>query len=210
MSYDAVVYRACGFETPLWSFANISSGRWNRPNTLAVQYLSLHAMTPWAEMLRNLHLRVAAEARTMGLPIWAIRVSLADDPLAVDFATAGDHGLDAEDLVADDHSACQALGATLASGGQTSILVPSAALPGTRNLVIFDPAVVIDYHHIPPAPEDHPTAMAAQHGRCPEDLWQSVHHQGSTTPHAELAAFLAGHNFEFDQPVVTAAATSTR
>jgi hypothetical protein len=114
------------------------------------------------------------------------------------------HGLNAEDLVDDDRSACQALGATLAAGGQTSILVPSAALPGTRNLVIFDPAVVIDYHHIPPAPEDYPTAMAAQHGRCPEDLWQSVHYQGSTRRHAELAAFLAGDDFAFDQPAVTA------
>jgi hypothetical protein len=42
VSYDAVVYRACGFETPLWSFANVAGGRWNRPNT---QCLSLHPMT---------------------------------------------------------------------------------------------------------------------------------------------------------------------
>ncbi len=205
MSYDAVVYRACGYETPLWSFANISSGRWNRPNTLAVQYLSSHPMTPWAEMLRNLHLRTADEARTLRLPIWAIRVSLADDPLEIDFATAGNHGVEAEDLVADDRTVCQTLAAALAGGGQASILAPSAALTGTRNLVIFDPAVVIDYHRVPLAPEDYPTAMASQRGRCPEDLWQLVHHHGSATRHAELEAFLAGSAFAFEQPLVTAA-----
>jgi RES domain-containing protein len=205
VSYDAVVYRACGFETPLWSFANLSPGRWNRANTVAVQYLSSHPMTPWAEMLRNLNLRTADEARAMRPPIWAIRVSLDEAPLEIDFATAGDHGLEVEDLVADDRTACQALGGTLALGRPSSILVPSAALPGTRNLVIFDPAVVIDYHRVPLAQEDYPTAMAGQHGRCPEDLWQLVHHQGSATRHAELEAFRAGEDFELDQPLVTAA-----
>jgi RES domain-containing protein len=205
VSYDAIVYRACGFETPLWSFANTSRGRWNNPNTVAVQYLSTHPMTPWAEMLRNLSLRTADQARTMRLPIWAIRVSLQEVPLELEFARAGDHGLEAADLVADDRTACQALGGTLARGGSSSILVPSAALPGTRNLVIFDPAVVIDYHRVPLASEDFPTAMASQDGRCPEDLWQLVHHQGSATRHAELEAFLAGEDYELEQPLVTVA-----
>ena len=162
-------------------------------------------LTPWAEMLRNLNLRTADEARAMRLPIWAIRVSLDDDPLEIDFATAVDYRLEAEDQVADDHAACRALGAMLAFGKPSSILVPSAALPGTRNLVIFDPAVVIDYHRVPLAQDDYPTAMAGQHGRCPEDLWQLVHYRGGVTRHAELEAFLGGEDFEFDQPLVTAA-----
>ena len=42
MSYDAVVYRASGFETLLWSFANVSPGRWNLANTVPAQCLSTH------------------------------------------------------------------------------------------------------------------------------------------------------------------------
>jgi RES domain-containing protein len=203
VSYTAVVYRACGYETPLWSFPNISEARWNRPGTWPAQYLSLHPMTPWAEMLRNLHLQTPDEARDLRLPVWAIRVSLDDDPLQIDFSTVGNYGLSPEDLVADDRSACQALAEEFVRSGQTSIVVPSAALPGTRNLVMFDPAVVVDYHVVPVAPEDRPTAMTSQHGRCPEDLWESVHYQGSGAIHAELEAHLDGDDFEFIQPLVT-------
>lgn len=203
MTYHAVGYRAAAFETPLWGFPNVSAGRWNRAGSWPAQYLSLHPMTPWAELLRNLDLRTPDEARRMRVPIWAIRVELADDPLPIDFEDAADHGLGPEDLVADDRTACQALAAALRDRGVGSVLVPSAALPGTQNLVVLEPAVVIDYHQAPIDRDDYPTSMLAQDGRCPEGLWTKVHYIGVGTIHPALQAYVDGEVFRFDQPQVT-------
>lgn len=204
MSYEAVAFRACAFETPLWAFPNLVPGRWNRAGERPVQYLSLHPMTPWAELLRNLHLRTVEEARELRLPIWAIRARLDEEPLEIGFADAKRHGLTPADLIADDRTRCQELADTLVAAGHRSILVPSAALPGTRNLVLFDPALVIDYDQTPLDAEDVPTALVSRGGRCPEGLWGSVHHLSAAKPHSGLQAFEDGNDFAFTQPPVTA------
>jgi len=206
VSFDAVVFRATPHETPLWAFPNFGEGRFNRANVEPpAQYFALHPMAPWAEQLRNLNLRTAEEARAMRMPIWAIHIELADDPVVLDFDTAGGYGLAAEDLVSDDRDACRALAAGLHAGGTTSLLAPSAALPGTTNLTLLEPAVVIDYLARPLNAEERATAMIAHHGRCPEGLWDLVHYRGVGALHPALDAWQNGDEYEFDQPPVYAA-----
>ena len=205
MSFAAVCYRCTGHEVPLWAFPNTAAGRYNPANSWPAQYLALHPMTPWAEQLRNLNLRTPPETRAMRIPLWAVRVELSDEPLGIGFADAGSYGVDAADLVDDDRSECQRLAGELQEVGVSSIIVPSAALPGTENLVVFDPAAVIDYHQEPIDPEDVPCALTGQGGRCPEDLWALVHFTAAGVAHAALQAYIDGDDFEFEQPPVSAA-----
>ena len=200
-----MAFRATGYFKALWAFPNMEDGRYNIAGRHPAQYLSLHPMGPWAEMLRNLNRRTADQARTLRLPIWTFRLVLDEDPVDVSFDTAGDYGLDPEDLVADDQSATRALGAALYDRGVASFIAPSAALAGTHNLIVLRPAAIIDYHAAPIDPEDWPAALAAQHGRCPEGLWDSAHYRGAGTTHAALDGWRSGDEFEFVQPEVTAA-----
>jgi RES domain-containing protein len=209
VSFATVAYRTAGYETPLWAFPNLSNGRYNRAGTAPTQYLSLHPMTPWAELLRSLNQRTTAEARTMRVEIWAIRITLEADPVEITFETAPDFGLAAEDLVADDHGPCRAAAAGMYGAGIRSFFAPSAALPGTTNLIVLEPAVVTDYHVDPFDPDDWPTAMVAQNGRCPEGLVDHVHYKHLTTDHPSLVAWRAGNTYEFEQPDVTAASLAT-
>ncbi len=82
-------------------------------------------------------------------------------------------------------------------------MAPSAALPGTQNLILLDPYVATSFLADPVALEDLPTAMAAQAGRCPTSLWDLVHHQDSQRVHAELEAWHDGDAFTFTEPMVT-------
>jgi RES domain-containing protein len=205
VSFESIVYRTAGYETPLWAVPNVSDGRYNTAGSVPTQYLSLHPMTPWAELLRNLDHRTAAEARSLRVEIWAIRITLREDPTEVTFDSAPDVGLAPEDLVADDQGPCRAAAAAMFSADIPSFFAPSAALPGTTNLIVLQPAVVTDYHVDPVDPEDWPTAMLAQNGRCPEDLWNHVHYKHLLIEHPGLVAWRGGTDYEFEQPEVTAA-----
>jgi hypothetical protein len=107
--------------------------------------------------------------------------------------------------VADDQTACRDLARRFRSDpdGPRVLIVPSAALPGTWNLVLLNPYVAISYLAEPVAPEDLPTCMAAQDGRCPDGLWDLVHHHHSPRMHAELEAWHSGDPFEFAEPPVS-------
>jgi RES domain-containing protein len=197
-------FRLASYETPLWAGSNFTAGRYNRANADPTQYLSLHPMTPWAELLRNEDRRTRERAVLLRYPLWAIKVELADAPFELTFENAGEVGLAPEDLVSDDRLACQAFAAGQRGpdGGIQAFIAPSAALPFTRNLVILDPAVATFYEAKPVGIEDLPTAMAAQDGRCPESLWELVHYEGVETPHPALEAWRAGEEFVFREPEV--------
>lgn len=203
MSTTVTVFRAADYETPLWAFPNLTDGRYNRAGAApATQYLALHPMTPWAELIRNLDLRTSDEARALRLPIWTVRVELRDEPFDLTFDSVDDFAREPEDLVADDHTACRTIAAALHSVGVVSVAAPSAALPGTRNLIVLQPALVIDFHAEPFDPEDWPTALVARDGRCPEGLWEHVHYKASATAHPGLEAWRSGDEFVFEQPIV--------
>lgn len=203
---ELVGFRLANYETPLWSVANFAAGRYNEADSGFAQYLSLHPLTPWAELLRNEGRRTRERALLMRYPLWAIRVCLAEPPLELGFADAPEHGLEPEDLVADDHGPCRALAGRLRASGPRAFLAPSAALPGTTNLVVLEPRVLAAWTAEPVDELDWPGALAAQDGRCPDGLWDLVHHRGAGAPHPALAAWREGRPFAFEEPPVSAAA----
>jgi RES domain-containing protein len=203
-------YRLAAYETPLWATENFAPGRYNDAGDGATQYLSLHPMTPWAELMRNQNRRTAFTALQLRLPLWSIKVELADPPTEIAFEDAPTYGLSADDLVSDDQSACRSLARQFRGDqhGPRALFVPSAALPGTQNLVLLDPYVAISFLADPVAAEDLPTCMAAEDARCPDGLWDLVHHHHSPRMHAGLEAWYDNDFFEFIEPPVALGAVT--
>jgi hypothetical protein len=202
---EVTTFRLANYETPLWSVENFAAGRYNGVGSGFTQYLSLHPLTPWAELLRNENRRSRDRAVLMRYPLWAIRAQLEDDPVELTFDNAKDVGLTPGDLVADDFAACQAVAATFRSRGPRAFTAPSAALPGTTNLIVLEPRVLVSFNQVPFDEIDWPGSVTAQDGRCPDGLWEMVHYRGAGTPHAGLAAWERGETLEFREPAVSAA-----
>ena len=73
---ELVAFRLANYETPLWAVENFSGGRYNAAGSGFTQYLSLHPLTPWAELLRSEDRRTRDRAILMRYPLWAIRAQL--------------------------------------------------------------------------------------------------------------------------------------
>src|ERR1700761_1140784 len=202
---EVVTFRLANYETPLWAVENFAAGRYNAAGSGFTQYLSLHPLTPWAELLRNEDRRTRARAVLMRYPLWAIRAQLADEPRPLTFDTASQFGLDPGDLVAEAFSRCQELADRMRSSGTHAFTAPSAALPGTTNLVVLEPRVLVSYNQVPFDEIDWPGSMTSQEGRCPEGLWELVHYRADAAPHAGLQAWQRGETFAFREPEVSAA-----
>lgn len=144
---ELIAFRVANFETPLWSLPNLQPGRYDHPGSAATQYLALHPLTPWAEVLRATGLATAEQSHALRLALWALRVE-GEEPLELTYENARDWDLEPGDLVGDDQGPCQDLAQRLRNdpGLPGALTVPSAALPGTRNLVILDERVAVDYH----------------------------------------------------------------
>jgi hypothetical protein len=205
LSVDLICFRLANYETPLWSVENFSAGRYNESDAGFTQYLSLHPLTPWAELLRNEDRRTRERAVLMRYPLWAIRVQLEEEPLALTFDNAGEFGLSAEDLVSDDHGPCRALAQAFRQSGPHTFLAPSAALPGTVNLVVLEPGVLAPWNQSPLDDIDWPGSLTSQDGRCPEGVWDLVHYRSAGTPHPALEAWRNGEPFLFEEPEVSTA-----
>ncbi len=205
---EFIAFRLANYETPLWSVENFSSGRYNAADSGFTQYLSLHPMTPWAELLRNEDRRTRDRAILMRYPLWAIRVLLEDDPLHLTFDSVRDFGLDPDDLVSDDFGPCRALAEAFRAGGPSAFTAPSAALPGTTNLIVLEPRVLVAWNQEPLDDIDWPGTMASQDGRCPEGLWDLVHYRASGTQHAGFAAWQQGESYAFAEPPVAVSSSA--
>jgi RES domain-containing protein len=192
-------FRVAAWDTPLRVNPNRQPGRWNHAGSRPTQYLALHPLATWAEYLRWHDIRDPAAARELRLGVWAIRI-VVDDVLAVRFDNASDLGLTAEDLISDDWSGCQACAERLRLErmGPKVLEVPSAALPGARNLVILEPRVGIPYAFEPVDPVDLPVTLAAAGGRPPASMLPLVRFRHE--PHAEFEAWKAGLPFELREP----------
>jgi RES domain-containing protein len=199
---DFVTYRVAAWDTPLWVLPNRRGGRFNEPGVASTQYLCLHPLTPWAEILRAEKLRDPDDIAQLRPPLWAIRVALADDPAAITFDTAADYGIRPEDLVGDDHGPCRKLAAELRAdpAAPKALVVPSAALPGTANLVLLGPYVAIPYLLKPVDPGDLPVSLISESGGCPRSLEALVHYEDSPDPHDGLAAWRNGDELAFEEP----------
>lgn len=188
---ELVLYRWADYDTPLWVNPNRSSGRWHVRGSDPTQYWSLHPLGPWAERIRSSGMTTLDDLRSIRSRIWAARYEF--DPGSVpeiDFSTCGQFGLRAEDLVSDDPGACQAAGARLRDRYE-GIIVPSAALPGAANVVLFGARAMSPYAMRPPDPDhDMPTALASEQGCPPDGLLPLVCHRGAV--HRGLDAWEKG------------------
>jgi len=202
---ELIAFRLANYETPLWSVENFAAGRYNEADAGFTQYLSLHPLTPWAELLRNEDRRGRERAVLMRYPLWALRVQLSEAPLELTFDNAGEFGLSAEDLVADDHGPCRVLARRFREDGPKAFLAPSAALPGTTNLVVLEPRVLASWDQVPLDELDWPGSLTSQDGRCPEGLWELVHYRETGAIHAALEAWQDGEELVFEEPEVSTA-----
>ena len=174
-----VAYRWADYDTPLWASPNRVAGRWHALGAGPTQYWSLHPLGAWAEYVRSQGIYDPAGLETVSSRTWAAEFDLGGATVTtVSFANAGDYGVTPAQLVADDHGPCRRLGGALRAD-HDALIVPSAALPGTDNLVIFGPRVMVPYGIEPPDPSvDVPTAPTADRARPPVELLGLVCHLG--------------------------------
>jgi len=197
VTVELVCYRAAAWLTPLRTRNHGTlGGRFHEPQGRATQYLSLHPLTPWAEVLRNQGITDPDDYADLRIPVWALRVVLPEPPALLDFdAAAVRSDLTPEDLVGDDPAACRRLAATLRADPDAPrvLRVPSAALPGTENLVILEPRRSVEYLQAPRRRQQVPAALTSVRARPPAALAPFVRHRGQA--HAGLEAWRRGQAF---------------
>jgi len=191
-------YRLASWRRPLRTEPSRVAGRFHRVTEESpTQYLCLHPLGPWAEFLRASGLRTAEQLATVRHRTWVLRVDLAGLP-RIGFAEAGEHGVRPGDLVSDDLRACHRLADRLRAGGVEGAIVPSAALPGTENVVLFGERAASPYLVDALGAVDVPASPTAEAGRPPLGVLERVRRRGA--PHAALEAWRAGEPFRFREP----------
>jgi hypothetical protein len=191
-------YRLAAWRRPLRTEPSRVAGRFHRMTEESpTQYLCLHPLGPWAEFLRASELRTPAQLAVVRHRTWALRVDLAG-LLRIGFADAAAHGVRPGDLVSDDLRACHRLADRLRASGAPGAIVPSAALPGTDNIVLFGERAAAPYLVEPVSRVDVPASLTADGGRPPLGLLERVRRRG--VPHAALEAWRAGEEFRFEEP----------
>lgn len=192
-----ICYRFAAYATPLRTVPAGQPARFHRGDeNEPTQYLSLHPLGPLAELMRNADLRSELQVRAVRTRTWALDVPLDDLP-EISFDNADQFGIAAGELVADDQSACRQLAASLRTT-TPAIVVPSAALPGTRNVVLFGPRVAAPYLVEPVSVLDIPASITAEGGRPLVSLLDIVRLVGD--PHEALDAWREGRDFTFAEP----------
>jgi hypothetical protein len=147
--------------------------------------------------MRNSDLRTPELLRAVRIRTWALEVDI-DELDEITFDTAENYGIGAAELVSDDRDACQRLAEELRRGGVVGAIVPSAALPGTRNTVLFGARVAAPYLTRRVSSIDIPASITAEDGRPPTSLIDRVRFIGER--HAGLAAWQNSAVFDFGEP----------
>jgi hypothetical protein len=208
---ELVCYRAAAYRTPIRSRPHgpDSGGRFHDPGGPATQYFTLHPQGAWAEIVRNQRWTSVEGALEARLPVWAIRLVVSDEPLLIDFDRAAAavlrHPISPEELVDDNPAACRALArAHRADPGLPGVLrVPSAALPGTENVVVLAARRGIEYLAAPRRESQIPYASTAVDGHLAAGLFPHIRRLGQ--PHAGLEAWRRGEAFTLPEVAATAA-----
>ncbi len=191
-------YRLASWRRPLRTEPSRVAGRFHRmTEDSPTQYLCLHPLGPWAEFLRASGLRTAEQLSLVRHRTWVLRVDLAGLP-RVGYDEAAARGLRPGDLVSDDLRACHRLADRLRADGARGAIVPSAALPGTDNVVLFGERAAAPYLVEPVSGVDVPASLTADGGRPPLGLLERVRRRGA--PHAALEAWRVGEPFRFAEP----------
>lgn len=177
-----ICYRVADYLTPLRaSQAQRRPGRFHRgTEDEPTQYLCLHPLGPHAEAMRRFGTRTSKAARRLDLRTWALK--LPDEGLI-------DLEFD-ERWVADDWAACQELGDMLRESGSRGVIAPSAALPGTKNVVLFGSFSASPYG-LPFRVGEIPASITGEHGCALGTLVELVRFRGQPHP---------GRDFVFREP----------
>jgi RES domain len=192
-----ICYRFAAYSTPLRTVPASQAGRFNRiTDAQPTQYVSLHPLGPLAELMRNADLRSPEQVRAVQMRTWALDVPLDEYP-EITFDTADLHEIGPDELVGDDQEACRELAQRLRADTPGAI-VPSAALPGTRNAVLFGSRVAAPYLTEPVSRLDIRANITADGGRPLVSLLSLVRFLGQ--PHPALEAWRSGAPFEFTEP----------
>jgi RES domain len=193
-----IVYRQATYGNPLRTEPARRPARYHtEAETSPTQYLCLHPCGPFAELIRANSLQLPEQVRRVRERTWALRLEQ-DGLLEISFENAHEFGLAAGDLIDDDPTRCQHLASDLRSKGVTGIVVPSAALPGTKNVVLFGPRVGSPYLLEPLGAVDLPASITAHDGRPIVSLLGQVRFRGDV--HAAHNAWQRGQRFEFVEP----------
>ena len=192
-----VAYRLASYESPLRAVPSRRPARFHRETEPEpTHYLCLHPLGPWAELVRARDLREPEALAYVRERTWAVRVDLAGC-LRVTLEDAAEHGISPGDLVGDDHEPCRRWAERLRATGVPGAIVPSAALPGTENIVLFGDRVAAPYLAPPLSPVDVPASLTAEGARPLDTLVPLVRLRGEpyVAPDAppEPVWALAGH-----------------
>lgn len=194
------VFRHAAYDSPWWAFPSSRSGRFHRAEFDTVQYLSLHPLGPAAEMLRH-NLGPTGDPGDVLLNLWTAVADI-DNVLRVEFDDCATYGLTPDELVGDDYTPTQALADAVRASGANAMTVPSAALPGTHNLILFGVRVLHPFLWEPITPEEVPTGHLTDGSRAPAEVMDRV--RWLRTPHDALEQWKATGTYDlFDDPVAT-------
>lgn len=192
-----VLYRHADYGTPLRVVPALRAARYHRGTEAApTQYLTEHPLGPLAELMRNDDLRTEAQVLAVRARTWALEVELDDVP-EITFDNAGKFGIEAAELVEDDPEPCRDLADRLRTE-VAGVIVPSAALPGTRNVVLFGSRVASPYLLEPISPIDVAASITAHGGRPIRTLLGIVRYRRDR--HRALEAWRHGKSFSFEEP----------
>ncbi len=198
MARLATAYRAANYGSPLRVEPSRRSGRFHRAgDSSPTQYACLHPLGPLAEVIRAQGLSTPDELHELGVRTWALRVDL-EGLIDVRYEQAEQLGINPGALVSDDHVACQDFADRQRATGVRGLIVPSAALPGTRNVVLFGEHVHVGYLEEPIEAFEIPASMTGDPAHSPASLLPCVRLVGQ--PHPEFAQWARGQLHAFDEP----------
>lgn len=194
------VFRHAAYDSPWWALPSSRSGRFNRANQDTTQYLCLHPLGPAAEMLRH-NVGPTGNPDELILNLWTATVEV-HDVARIDFDDCVGYGCTPDELVGDDYGPTQSLADRVRASGAPAMVVPSAALPGTDNLILFGERVFHPYPWQPLAPEEIPTGHLTDGARVAAELPNHVRWFGSE--HSALQKWrMSGFYQPFADPIVT-------
>ena len=194
------VFRHAAYDSPWWTLPSSPAGRFHRARLQTVQYLSLHPLGPAAEMLRH-NVGPSGNPDDVILNLWTAVVDV-DDVTQIDFGDCARYGLTADELVGDDYSRTQELADVVRDSGATGMRVPSAALPGTDDLILFGARILNSFLSAPLTPEEIPTGHLTEGARAAEEVARHVRWFGMPHKAAEQWKTVGTYD-RFDDPPAT-------
>ncbi|OBG12522.1 hypothetical protein A5765_14280 [Mycolicibacterium celeriflavum] len=133
------------------------------------------------------------------LNLWSAVIDV-DNVATVDFDDCHPYGLTADELVGDEYAVTQALADAVRGEGADAMVVPSAALPGTHNLIVFGVRVLHPFLWEPISAEEVPTGHITDGARAAAEIADQVRWRG--TPHRAAEQWKATGSYDhFDDPL---------